>query len=552
MTGVGVTPRVRLGILVAATLLLAAGARAAEDAPAPPPAPAGEVDTAPVRFDGRVLMEVAGISSRPAPERAAAIAARIGAMAADESAPTSSIEIVPTSFGLEIRSAAYPLMVVTAADAALEGASLEIVAGVHRRQIADAIERYRADRQPEEIWRGVLVSAAATAALAGALALFSFLFHRLGAALDRRYQKLLQASPGTVADALKAAPVLRAMRGSLATARMVVALLLVLVWLDVVLGQFPWTRELSENLAGMILGPIGTIAVGIVNYLPKLLFLVVLAVVARFALRMLRLYFGALERGSVSLPNFEPEWSLATYKIIRVVVIGIALVMAYPYLPGAGSEALQGLSVFAGLLISLGASSSVANVIAGYITTFGRVLRIGDLIKVGEVMGVVTQIRLLTVRVRTIRNEEVTIPNSVMVGSNVINYTSLSKERGLVLQTEVSIGYQTPWRQVEAMLLEAARRTEGLMAEPPPFVLQKQLGDFAVVYQLNVHKAEAVGLVQAYSRLHENVLDVFNEYGVQIMTPAYEGDPEVPKVVPKEQWFQAPARPEAKKEGGRA
>jgi small-conductance mechanosensitive channel len=525
----------------------------AQGADAPPAADAAaEVEVAPVTFDGRVLMKVAGISSRPAADRAAAIAGRIGAMAADPAASTDAIEVLPTSIGLEIRTPAYPLMLVTAPDASLEGAPIDVVAGTHRLQIVEAIERYRADREPAKIWRGVLVSLGATAALAAALTLATFLFRRLEAVLDRRYEKLVQASAGTVADALRATPVLRAMRGSLTTARLVVGLVLIIAWLHVALGQFPWTRSLSENLAAMLLGPLGTIAVGIAGYIPKLLFLVVLVVVARFALRMLRLYFGALERGSLSLPNFEPEWSLATYKIIRAIVIGIVLVMAYPYLPGAGSEALQGLSVFAGLLISLGASSSVANVISGYITTFGRVLRIGDLIKVGEVMGVVTQIRLLTVRVRTIRNEEVTIPNSVIMGSNVINYTSLSRERGLVLQTEVGIGYETPWRQVHAMLLEAARRTEGLMTEPPPFVLQKQLGDFAVTYQLNVHKAEAVGLVQAYSRLHQNILDVFNEYGVQIMTPAYEGDPEVPKVVPKEQWFQAPATPAAEKKGGQA
>ena len=276
-----------------------------------------------------------------------------------------------------------------------------------------------------------------------------------------------------------------------------------------------------------------------------------LFLVARFGLRMLRLYFGALERGTVSLPGFEREWSIATYKIVRVLVIGIVLVMAYPYLPGAGSEALQGLSVFAGLVLSLGASSSVSNVISGYITTFGKVLRVGDMIKVGEVTGTVSQIRLLTIRLRTIRNEEVTIPNGTLLNSNVINYSALSREHGLVLQTEVGIGYEVPWRQVHAMLLEATARTPGLMTEPAPFVLQRQLGDFAVVYQLNVYKAEAKALVRAYSDLHQNILDVFNEYGVQIMTPAYEGDPETPKVVPRDQWFEAPAKPPAAAPAGR-
>lgn len=157
--------------------------------------------------------------------------------------------------------------------------------------------------------------------------------------------------------------------------------------------------------------------------------------------------------------------------------------------------------------------------------------------------GFVTQIRLLTVRLRTIRNEEVTIPNSTLLSTNVVNFSVLSRDKGLILQTEVGIGYGVPWRQVHAMLVEAARRTPDLMADPAPFVLQRQLGDFAVTYQLNVHKVEAERLIHAYSALHQNILDVFNEYGVQIMTPAYEGDPETPKLVPRERWHQAPAPP---------
>jgi small-conductance mechanosensitive channel len=430
-------------------------------------------------------------------------------------------------------------------DARVEGAPLALVAATHQNQFADAIRRYRAERSPAQLWRSALVSLAATALLVAALWLTVVLIRRFDGFLERRYGALLQSSQGKVGDVLRVAPMLSAMRGSVVTVRFVSCAILFFIWFGVVLGQFPWTRWLSDDLSGFLLDPLATIVVGIADYIPKLLFLIVLFLVARFGLRMMRLYFDALERGAVSLPGFESEWAIATYKIARVFVIGIVLVMAYPYLPGAGSEALQGLSVFAGLVLSLGASSSVSNVIAGYITTFGRVLRVGDMIKVGDTTGTVSQIRLLTIRLRTIRNEEVTIPNGTLLNTNVINYSALSREHGLILQTEVGIGYEVPWRQVHAMLLEAAGRTPGLMNEPLPFVLQRQLGDFAVVYQLNVYKAEAKALVRAYSDLHQNILDVFNEYGVQIMTPAYEGDPEKPKLVPREQWFEAPAKPPA-------
>jgi small-conductance mechanosensitive channel len=223
-------------------------------------------------------------------------------------------------------------------------------------------------------------------------------------------------------------------------------------------------------------------------------------------------------------------------------LIGLALVMAYPYLPGAGTEALQGLSVFAGLLFSLGAAGAVSNVIAGYLNTFGRVFRAGDFIQVGETRGEVIQVRLMTTRVRTVTNEQVTIPNSSFLTTSVVNYTALAASHGLILHTEVGIGYEVPWRQVHAMLEEAARRTPDVLESPPPFVVQRSLGDFAVVYRLNIYVRQAQGMVLVYSRLHQHILDVFNEHGVQIMTPAYEGDPAEPKTVPPEKWFTPPAK----------
>jgi len=533
-------------LVVLGSLAIASYARAADQ----PSEDTAEASTAPVRLDGRTLLVVGGISSRPAGDRAEAISQRVQDIADDPGIPLEAIEVVPGPQGPEIRAGGRLIMAVTTLDAQREGVSPELLAATHRAQFADAILRYRAERSPGRLWRSVLVSLAATVALVVAVWLLLLLFRRLDAALERRYGALVQSAQGKVADALRIAPMLSAMRRSVVTARFVAMGLLLFVWLEVVLGQFPWTRWLSEDLAELLLDPLGRIFVGIADYIPSLLFLIVLAFVARFGLRMMRLYFGALERGTLSLPGFEPEWAIATYKIARVFVIGIVLVMAYPYLPGAGSEALQGLSVFAGLVLSLGASSSVSNVIAGYITTFGRVLRVGDVIKVGDTVGTVSRIRLLTIRLRTVRNEEVTIPNATLLSTNVINYSALSREDGLILQTEVGIGYEVPWRQVHAMLIEAAGRTPGLMTEPPPFVLQRQLGDFAVVYQLNVYKAEARGLVVAYSNLHQTILDVFNEYGVQIMTPAYEGDPETPKVVPREQWFQSPARPPDAAGGG--
>jgi small-conductance mechanosensitive channel len=202
-----------------------------------------------------------------------------------------------------------------------------------------------------------------------------------------------------------------------------------------------------------------------------------------------------------------------------------------------------GISIFIGVLFSLGSSSAISNIIAGYTMTYRRAFKVGDRIKVEDITGDVTEVRLLVTHLRTIKNEEIIVPNATILNSQIVNYSTFAREQGLILHTAVGIGYEVPWRQVEAMLLVAAERTSGLLREPKPFVLQKSLGDFAVTYELNVFVDVPHVMAQVYSELHKNVLDAFNEYGVQIMTPAYEGDPDQPKVVPKDQWFAAPAKP---------
>jgi small-conductance mechanosensitive channel len=537
-----------LGRAAAAVLLLVAAVPAGyaqtQDGPYPAASQDLEIETATVSVDGRVLFNVRGISSYPATRRAEVIVQQIRKAAANASITDDRVVIAPGQFGPEIRAGGERIMAVHPVDAQLESVSVDVLALAHRASIVTAIGQYRAERTPAHLLRSALIGLGATAALAAAMAALGFFWRRLDAWLGRAYQARMDAISRKVGeDVLRTAPLLRTMHGSLRTAQFVIGAILVFLWVSFTLALFPWTRWLATDLGDLVLDPLATIFAGIADYIPNLLFLVVLAFITRFGLRLLRLYFSALESGRVTLPNFEREWSVPTYKILRTLVLIVALVMAYPYLPGAGTEALRGISVFAGLLVSLGAASSVSNVIAGYLTTFGRVLRVGDLIKVGDVIGSVTQVRLLTTRVRTFRNEEVTVPNSLIMTSSLTNYSVLARERGLILQTEVGIGYEVPWRQVEAMLLEAARRTPGLLQTPAPFVLHKALGDFAVVYQLNVCKADAEGLLLTYSNLHRNVLDVFNEFGVQIMTPAYEGDPEVPKIVPREQWYAAPAPP---------
>jgi small-conductance mechanosensitive channel len=219
------------------------------------------------------------------------------------------------------------------------------------------------------------------------------------------------------------------------------------------------------------------------------------------------------------------------------------LIIAYPYIPGSGSEAFKGISIFVGVVFSLGSSSVIGNMIAGYTMTYRRVFKLGDRVLINDHLGDVEQVRMLVTYLRTPKNEIVAIPNSEILNGEVVNYSALAKTEGLILHTTVGIGYETPWRQVEAMLLEAAARSPDAVQEPRPFVLQRALGDFCVTYELNVFTRDAHGMARQYADLHRNILDVFNEYGVQIMTPAYEGDPNEPKLVPRDRWYEAPAQP---------
>jgi small-conductance mechanosensitive channel len=513
--------------------VLGAAAVGAQEAPA-----GGEAEaTAPVRFDGRILFRLRGTTSYPAEQRAQIVAGQIELAARDSRISPEAVQAAPSPLGFELRAGDVVILRIVPADAALEDVRIETLAESHRQRIAAAIAQYRAERTPETLLRGALRSVAATLLFAAALFVGGRVVRRIESAGVRRVDARVARLPPGARHFVEPAQIHAVGR----VLRILALIALVDVWLEFVLGQFPWTRPLGERLLMLLLTPLQQMGRGIVDFVPSGVFLIVLAVVTRYGLGLLRRFFTALERGDASLPNFDPEWALPSYKIIRTIVVALAVVMAYPYIPGSGSEALQGISVLGGLMLSLGASVAVSNVIAGYINTFGRVLRVGDLIQLGDVRGEVTDVHLLVTRVRTLKNEQVTIPNASIMSNNVINYSALAQSRGLILHTEVGIGYEVPWRQVHAMLEQAALRTPNTLQEPRPFVLQRGLGDFAVSYQINVYVKNAIGMALTYSALHQNILDVFNEHGVQIMTPAYEGDPEEPKVVARENWYAAPA-----------
>ena len=501
-----------------------------------------EVELAPVIVDGNILFSLRGVSSFPATLRAETVAERIDAVARDRSVALSDLRIVEAEDRTDIQAGEVRLVSLFDADASVEQLKQHhVLATILRERIAQAIERYRYERSRPYLVRQGVTSAIVLSLLVASLLVLRWLFQWLDRALERRLQVRLESLEAKSFKLLSAGELKSAWHGALWSLRFLIMVILIFVSAELVLDLFPWTRWFATATTGLLTEPLETMWSGIVRSLPGLGFIAVLFFVIRYALRLGQIFFSGVAWGTIRLAGFEQEWAWPTYRLLRMLVIAFALVIAYPYIPGSDSAAFKGISLFAGLLMSLGASSIVANSLAGYMLIYRRAFRVGDRIKVGDVVGDVVEMRQQLTHLRTPKNEEVTIPSSVILNSNVINYSARARQGGIILHTTVGIGYETPWRQVEAMLIEAANRTEGLLREPPPFVLHTALGDFCVTYEINVYCDQPQKIQLLYTALHRNILDVFNEYGVQIMTPNYEADAEEPKVVPPEKWYLAPA-----------
>jgi small-conductance mechanosensitive channel len=301
-------------------------------------------------------------------------------------------------------------------------------------------------------------------------------------------------------------------------------LILVYIALPILFGIFPWTKNFANTLLDYILDPLKNIALGLWNYLPNLITIIVIVIVFRYVLKGIGFLKDEIEKGDLSIPGFYADWANPTYQIVRVVVIAFMLVVIFPYLPGSDSPVFQGVSVFLGVLFTFGSSGSLSNIVAGLVLTYMRLFKIGDRVKIGEIVGDVIEKSLLVTRIKTIKNEIISIPNSTVMSSHTINYSSETVGNGLILHTTVTIGYDVPWKDMHQALLNAADRTDLLLKEPRPFVLQTSLDDFYVSYQINAYTKEANKQATIYSQLHSNIQDCCNEVGIEILSPHYRAE----------------------------
>lgn len=500
-----------------------------------------ELTTAPVEVDGATLFEVRGVSSLPAGERAALIARQLIAVAADRSIPIESLRVVEDESASRILAGSRLIVALVDADAALEQVQRRALADAHLFRIRHAIADYREARTAPALRRALLRAAVATAVLWLAALVIVRLARKADGLLAARARGLPQTRIQAL-DFLGAGQAWELLRGTLAAARTLALLTLGLAYAGYLLGLLPWTRALAGQVSGFVLRPLMLLSTAAAASLPDLAFLAVLFVVVRLAVRVLRLFFAAVESGRVRLASFDTEWAQPTYKVVRLILVAFGLIVAFPYIPGSESAAFRGVSIFFGILFSLGSTSAIANVVAGYALIYRRAFKVGDRIRVGDTIGDVTEMRLQVTHLRSIKNEEVILPNSELMASEVLNYSTRAGTEGLILHTDVGVGYSTSWHRVETLLLEAAGRMSIVEPAGRPYVLVKALGQFAVTYELNVFCREVKRMGRLYSEMHRHILDVFNEHEIQIMTPAYQGDPDKPKLADSG-WRAGPAAP---------
>jgi len=505
----------------------------------------------PVELGGTPIFYFRVSVARYSPEtRAKATSRRILAFARDRSLDPNLIKISTDdetkTYNLVFED--QRLATLTEADAAAIG--IDPVTMIYRNRVlvADAVEDWRAARTPEKYALAVLYTLAASLGLVITLTLLywgcGWLIRRL-----RRWQGT--RIPGFSLfgnELLSAERIVDGIWELIKLIRLVCVLLLLGYFSSLVLGFFPQTKRISASLNEYALNAAIAVGNAVIDYLPKLFFIGIIVLITIYVLKLVRFFFTEVQRGHITIPGFYTNWAKPTYNIIRTLIIFFAAAVAYPYLPGASSPAFQGISIFLGALFTLGSSSAIANLVSGVVLIYSRAYEIGDRICISDTVGDVLEKSLFVTRIRTLKNVVVTVPNSVILGSNIINYTPGEGSMTLaplVLHTTITLGYDVPWRLVHEVLIDAARGTEHILEKPEPFVLQTSLDDFYVSYELNACTETPKLMPRIYSHLHQNIQDKCNEAGIEILSPHYRAARDGNQLaVPSEYWpkgYQMPA-----------
>jgi small-conductance mechanosensitive channel len=495
-------------------------------------------------FNRPIVVLRARVVGRLPIERAAGAARILDDLAAQGT--TGPVESRPLERSSLISVGSRGVLALTSPDIdELAGETLEGVTAQTVARLQQALNEAAEARAPRRLLRSAAAASAALVlailALWGLARAHRFLAGKLEALAER---ELMKAGVAPL-ETLRASRLLDVQRHGVTAVITAIDLVLIYGAAGFVLRQFPYTRPWGESMRGFLLATASDLGLGMVHAVPGLFTVLLILVITRFIVRLIGVWLGAIQQGRVRGPRWiHPETAQPTRRLLTGLSWLFAIVVAYPYLPGSETDAFKGVSVFLGLMVTLGSSGLVNHIMSGFMITYSRAVRVGDFVRIGDVEGTVSHLGVLSIKVRTLQNEEVTIPNAVMVGQTTTDYSRLGETDGVFTPTSVTIGYDAPWRQVRSLLLQAADRTPGLRRDPKPFVSQTALEDFYVKYTLFVCLERQQSRLVTLDALHAHIQDVFNEYGVQIMSPNYVLDPAAPKIVAKKDWFTAPARPD--------
>ncbi|NCR88668.1 MAG: mechanosensitive ion channel family protein [Microcystis aeruginosa BS13-10] len=491
-----------------------------------PTQPENKIDGFPVMLDGKTLFFIRrGVSSFSAEERANTITRRIERIAQNDSIPIENltIEQIPDDNSLYLSVDQEVILTVTERDAKAYRSTPEVLAQQALQKIQVAIAQYRQDRKPEQLLKNIIYTVIATFSFL----IISFAVIKISGKLFPFIRRLIESLTPSIQigniEIVSSSKISFFWLRFLRMIRLFILFLLTFNYATFVLRLFPWTRVFGESILGYFSRSLELVLSSIGKYLPNAFIIAIIIFVTYYLIRLIKPFFTAIERGNLVIPGFYTDWAKPTYNLLLVIIIALAAIVAFPYLPGFDSPAFRGVSVFLGLLLSLGSTSAIANVIGGIILIYTRAFRIGDHIQVGDVIGDLIEKNFLVIRICTPTNKIITIPNSSLLSSNVINFSISSRElnRNLIIQTTITLGYDLPWRKAHKTLIEAALETDHILKEPAPFVLQTSLDNFYISYQLNAYTNQPNLMVIIYSELHQNIQDKCNEAGIEILSPSY-------------------------------
>lgn len=457
-------------------------------------------------------------------DRAEAINRKLTLLADDITFDNNSLKIENAETTYDISMGSSIIMSVTETDALWNDTTKEKLSKTYKDILTNAILKYKEETNylnlAKKIGLALLVIALIVILIKYISKFFNWTALKIQMQEDKKI-KGIQVKNYTLFDAKRQINVLLLFNRIIKWLTIITA---IYIALPILFGIFPWTEHFADTLIGYILRPVKNILLSFWNYLPDLITIIVIVTVFRYILKGIKFLRDEIKKGNLQINGFYPDWAAPTYQIVRILLIAFTFVVIFPYLPGSDSPVFQGVSVFLGFLFTFGSAGSLSNVIAGLVLTYMRLFIIGDRVKIGDVVGDVIEKSVLVTRIRTPQNEIISIPNSSVMNSHTINFSSDAPENGLIIHTTVTIGYDVPWKDVHVALIDAALRTELVLKEPLPFVFQTGLEDFYVSYELNAYIRESNRQGTIYSHLRENIQDVFNERGIEIMSPHYRAN----------------------------